>query len=470
MNIPKLQLCTLLVFILSIVGFTSSAKKSIREPDSAGLAVSPPMGWNSWDCFGMDVTDEQLKATAGYMAKNMKNSGWEYIVLDMGWYYGEGLNTNNFNMINPPQYIDEYGRLIPSLRKFPSASGGRGLKPVADYIHDLGLKFGIHIMRGIPRQAVEKNTPVKGTKYHAKDFVSYTDTAVWYHGMYGIDMNKPGAQEYYNSLLELYSEWGVDFLKADDIIRPYQRKEIEGISSAIKKADRPIVLSLSAGPSPVAEIEHFRANANLWRISGDMWDDWKFLQTAFHLCREWQLYAQPNHWPDLDILPLGKLRMNGTDGMLAKALKMKKEETLNEYSRFTADEKYTLLTLWMIFRSPLMMGGNLLENDESTLQLLTNKEALAVNQNSKNNHELKAINGEIVWVADDPDSGAKYVALFNTGDQKDLDIGVTWKELGISGDYTIRDLWKKSDIGKFSNNFSASIPPHGARLLKLQKL
>ena len=170
------------------------------------------------------------------------------------------------------------------------------------------------------------------------------------------------------------------------------------------------------------------------------------------------------------MLPLGKLRINGTDGMLANAIKKPREETINEYYRLTNDEKYTMLTLWIIFRSPLMMGGNLLENDEFTLQLLTNNEALAVNQNSINNHELNADNGEIVWVANDPDSGAKYVALFNIDDQKDIPVKVTWEELGISGDYKVRDLWKKQDIGKFSSNFSASIPPHGAGLYKFIEL
>jgi alpha-galactosidase len=469
MKSRKILLIIFLIAIIPILGCISSSKKIISQQVFTGLAPTPPMGWNSWDSFGMDITEEQIKAVAGYMVKNMKKSGWEYIVLDMGWYYGEGLNTNNFRMINPPQYIDEYGRLIPSLRKFPSASNGQGLKSLSDYIHSLGLKFGIHIMRGIPRQAVDNNTIVKGTKYRAKDFVSYSDTASWYHGMYGIDMTKPGAREYYNSLIELYSEWGVDYIKADDMIRPYHREEIEGVSTAIKKANRPIVLSLSAGPSPVTEIKHFRANANLWRISGDLWDDWKFLKPAFDVSREWQSFVQPNHWPDLDMLPLGKLRINGTDGMLAEAIKKRPEETFNEYSRLTNDEKYTLLTLWIIFRSPLMMGGNLLENDEFTLQLLTNNEVLAINQNSKNNHELKAIDDKIVWVADDPDSGAKYVALFNTGDQKNIDIEVTWDELGISGDYNVRDLWKKKNIDKFSRNFSASIPPHGAGLFKLFK-
>jgi alpha-galactosidase len=434
------------------------------------LAKTPPMGWNSWDCFGMDVTDEQVRSTADYMAKKMKNAGWNYIVVDMGWYYGEGLNTSNFRMIHPPQYIDEYGRVIPSLRKFPSAVNDNGLKPLADYVHRLGLKFGIHIIRGIPWQAVEKNTPVKGTPYRAKDIATDANACTWYHGMVTVDMTKPGSQEYYNSLIEQYAEWGVDYIKADDIMRiSNHQQEIEAMGKAIKNAGRPIVLSLSAGPIPVEEVDLLRRNSNLWRISGDMWDDWSFIKKTFEYCRTWQDYIMPNHWPDCDMLPLGKLRINGTDGALANSVKKKPEETVNEFARLTTDEQHSLLTLWFIFRSPLMMGGNLLELDKLTLQMLTDKEALAVNQNSINNHELRAKDDEIIWAADDPVSGAKYVAMFNISDKITRQVKVTWDELGISGEQKVRDLWKNKDIGKYQNNFDVSINPHGCGLYKIGK-
>ncbi len=452
------------LWIIAAFFFLSTCKQDLPQ-----LAKSPPMGWNSWDCFGMDITDEQVRSTADYMAKNLKSHGWEYIVVDMGWYYADGLNTNNFNMRNPPQYIDEYGRLIPGTVKFPSASSGRGLKPVADYVHSLGLKFGLHIMRGIPWQAVEHNTPIKGTTYRAKDIASYADSCRWYHGMIGIDMTKPGAQEYYNSLLELYNEWGVDYIKADDMLNPYREKEIEGVAKAIKKAGRPVVLSLSAGPVSIDKTDNLRQNAQLWRISGDMWDDWSYIKKTFEYCRTWQDYTISGHWPDCDMLPIGKLRINGTDGALANKLKMQREETVNEFDRLTNDEKYSLMTLWIIFRSPLMMGGNLMENDELILKLLTNDEALAVNQKSNNNQELRASDNEIIWVADDPQTGAKYVAMFNIGDDVPGQIRIKWDELGISGEHKVRDLWKKSDLGNFQDYFDVSIAPHGCGLFKITK-
>ncbi len=452
------------LWILALIFFLNGCKQDLPQ-----LADTPPMGWNSWDCFGMDITDDQVRSTADYMAKNLKSHGWEYVVVDMGWYFADGLNTNNFNMRNPPQYIDEYGRLIPSTVKFPTASSGKGLKPVADYVHNLGLKFGIHIMRGIPWQAVEQNTPIKGTGYRAKDIASFADSCRWYHGMIGIDMNKPGAQEYYNSLLELYNEWGVDFVKADDMLNPYREKEIEGVSKAVKNAGRPVALSLSAGPVAVDKVDNLRQNAQMWRISGDMWDDWSYIRKTFEYCRTWQDFITPGHWPDCDILPLGKLRINGTDGALANRLKKQREETINESDRLTPDEKYSLMTLWIIFRSPLMMGGNLMESDELILNLLTNDEALAVNQKSSRNHELRASDKEIIWVADDPQTGAKYVALFNVGDDVPNHIRINWDELDISGEHNVRDLWERRDIGNFQGYFDALIAPHGCGLFKISK-
>lgn len=440
---------------------------NVSAQDISQLAPTPPMGWNSWDCFGMDVTEDQIKATADYMAENLKEYGWEYIVLDMGWNYGEGLNTSNFRIQNPPQCIDNYGRLIPNPDKFPSSVNGKGLKELADYVHSKGLKFGIHIMRGIPWQAVEKNTPIKGTNYRTIDIFTNNDACRWFHGLKTVDMSKPGAQEYYDSYIEMLAEWGVDYIKADDMLGENPRfDEIMAVKNAIKKTNRPIVLSLSAHIK-ADKIGPHQKDANMWRISGDMWDDWHYLVEAFKLSRQWQDKIIPGHWPDLDMLPLGKQRINGTDGALANRIGLTKKETINEDSRFTNDEKYTLVTLWSIFRSPLMMGGDLLQLDNITLEILTNKEVLAVNQNSKNNHELRATENEIVWVADDPESGGKYVAIFNLDDSKKINTEVSWSELGIKGKYKARDIWKQVDIGFLSDGLKTDINIHGCSLYKI---
>ena len=452
-----------LIIAAILLGLTVSAQNISQ------MAPTPPMGWNSWDSYGMDITEEQFKATVDFMAKNLKKYGWEYVVLDMGWNFGDTVNTSNFKRLpNPDQCIDSYGRLIPNVNKFPSSAGGKGLKPIADYVHSKGLKFGLHILRGIPWQAVEQNTPIKNTSYTAKDIATDVGSCGWYYGLKSVDFTKPGAKEYYNSLFEMYAEWGVDYIKADDILKPYRTQDIEAITAAVQKAGRPMVLSLSAGPLPVENAPHLHKHANLWRISGDMWDDWSFIEKTFEYCRTWQDYRVTGHWPDCDMLALGKMRMNGTDGALARVLNLLNEETVDEFSRFTDDEKYTQMALWSIFKSPLMMGGDLLQLDKITSQLLTNKEVIAVNQNSTNNRELRATENEIVWVADDPETGGKYVALFNINDENARTIEVSWDELEISGEYKVRDLWAKKNTGKHREVFSAMVNPHGCGLYKLR--
>jgi hypothetical protein len=416
----------------------------------------------------MDATEQQIKETASYMAKHLKPYGWEYVVLDMGWDYADGLVTSNYKMQNPPLCFDEFGRLIPNKTKFPSSAETEGLKELADYVHSLGLKFGIHVQRGIPWEAVEKNTQVKGTTFRAQDIYTDSLACTWYHGMKTVDMDKPGAQEYYNSLFEQYASWGVDFVKADDMAR--NPREVEAVSKAIQKCGRPMVLSIVGGGKP-ENIGFLKTNkVHMWRITGDIWDDWSFIVDAFEAAREWQKLAEPNHWPDLDMLPLGKLRINSAVGVFMNRVKnVKPEETINEFSRLTTDEQYTLINLWTIFRSPLMMGGNLLEMNDTLLSMLTNQEVMGVNQNSINNHELNYSEDMSIWVADHPTSGAKYLALFNLNDLNPISIHLSWQELEIEGNYVIRDLWDETNTLESSDNLKMVINPHASKLLVLSK-
>ncbi|MDZ7372060.1 MAG: glycoside hydrolase family 27 protein [candidate division KSB1 bacterium] len=440
-----------------------------QKPKPTILAQRPPMGWNSWDCFGSDVTEEQVKANVDFMAEHLKPYGWEYIVIDLGWYLSPERTIHTFKNDNPPQLIDEYGRLIPDPRKFPSAKDGKGFKPLADYIHAKGLKFGIHVMRGIPRQAVERNTPILGTDFRAKEIIAPNDTCIWYDGLIGINMNHPGGQAYYNSIARLYAEWGVDYIKADDMSSPYHAAEIEGLSNALKTCGRPIVLSLSPGPAPRDRLEHLRRHAQLWRISGDFWDDWKFLYRQFELCKLWEGAAIPGGWPDADMLPLGKLRKTGPDDYVAHHMGKTAEEITNEYSRFSDVEKQTLMTLWCIFRSPLMFGGHLPETDDFSLKLITNAEALAVNQASRNNRQIYRRDPLIAWAAEAENSDARYVALFNIDDHEPRAISIGWDALGLSGECTVRDLWTQKDLGSFHSLFSVELPPHGSGLYRIEK-
>jgi len=458
--LKKVMLFAALIMLIS--------SKCSQQHHDVGIAARPPMGWNSWDCFGSDVSEDQVKANADWMAENLLEFGWEYIVVDLGWYLHPDRTIHTFKEPRPPQSIDAYGRLVPDLNKFPSAANGVGFKSLADYIHSKGLKFGIHIMRGIPWQAVEQNLPILGSDSKAGDIIAPTDTCVWYDGLIGIDMTHPGGQAYYHSIAKLYAEWGVDYIKADDMCQPYHAAEIAGLHQAIAASGRPIVLSLSPGAAPLEQLPHLRQNANLWRISPDFWDDWKFLYRQFELCRLWEGTALPGAWPDADMLPIGKLRKTGPDDYIAEHMGKTPEEITDEYSRFTDIEKKTLMTLWCIFRSPLMLGGHLPESDETTFSLITNDQALEVNQASLNNRQVYRNGSAIAWAADMSNSKDKVVALFNVDDVQSINVSIGWDALGVSGDHIVRDLWTGEDIGQFSSLFSVELAPHGSGMYRIK--
>jgi len=372
-------------------------------PAFRNWAATPPLGWNSWDCYGPTVTEAETKANADYMAKNLKASGWEYVVIDIRWYVGND-TAHGYNEKNPDWNLDEYGRFVPAPNRFPSAAGGKGFKPLADYLHGKGLKFGIHIMRGVPVQAVLRKLPIKGTQLTAADIYTKEGQCNWLHDMYTVVPDRPGAQEYYNSLFELYASWGLDFVKIDDLSEPYHAGEIELIRKAIDRTGRKIVLSMSPGETPIADARHAQEHANMWRTVGDFWDSWDQLKEHFEVCNRWAPYTRVGNWPDADMLPLGRLGIRAERGD-------------DRMTRFTRDEQRTLMTLWSIFRSPLMFGGDLPSNDAFTLSLLTNKAVLNVNQHSTNGRQLWRRGDLVAWTADDPATGDKYLALFNAQDQ-----------------------------------------------------
>ena len=383
-----------IIFVL-LLALTAPA----ADPQFRSWAPTPPMGWNSWDCFATTVTEAQTKAQADFMAAKLKVHGWQYIVVDIQWYE-PGAQSHDYRK-DAVLVMDDFGRLQPAGNRFPSATNGVGFKPLADYVHSLGLKFGIHLMRGIPRQAVEKNLAIKGTTYHAQDIANCKDICPWNPDMYGVDMSKPGAQDYYNSVFDLIASWGVDYVKVDDFSRPYfeHQKEIEAVRIAIDRTGRPIVLSCSPGATILEAAAHVQQHANLWRISDDFWDRWFALREQFPRLERWNSNRLPGAWPDADMLPFGTLVMG------------------QRQTRFTRDEQITLMTLWSIARSPLMHGGDMTKTDDFTLGLLTNDEVLAINQNSTNNRPLFNRDELVAWTADTPNSPDKYLAVFNIRDR-----------------------------------------------------
>ncbi len=399
----KLNKIALSVLFFSVSGYTTIQAQT--KKDFHDWAATPPMGWNSWDCFGPTVTEAEVKANADYMAKYLKPYGWDYVVVDIRWYVGND-KAHGYNEKDPDYVLDQYGRFMPAVNRFPSAAGGKGFKPLADYLHKKGLKFGIHIMRGIPVIAVKQNLPIKGTNVTARDIYSDKDQCLWLRDMYTVVPGKPGAQEYYNSLFELYASWGLDFVKIDDLSSPiYFEGEIDMIRKAIDRTGRKIVLSTSPGETPIAHADHVQKNANMWRTVGDFWDSWQQLKEHFEVFERWNKWRAYGAYPDGDMLPMGRIGIRAERGD-------------PRMTAFTKDEQYTLMTLWSIFKSPLMFGGNLPDNDPFTLSLLTNKNVLKVLNESTNNKPLFTDNDKAAWIADEPGTGAKYLAVFNTADQQ----------------------------------------------------
>lgn len=414
-------------------------------------AETPPKGWNSWDSFGASVTEEEVLGNAEVMAKSLKDYGWEYIVVDIQWYepLADSCAYHPFTELHQ----DENSRLIPAENRFPSSRGGLGFKPLADAIHAMGLKFGIHIKRGIPRQAVHGNSPILGTQKTARDIADENSICPWNTDMYGVDASKEGAQAYYDSLISLYAAWEVDFLKVDDIadskLYGTHTGEIELIRKAIDRCGRPMVLSLSPGPAPIGSGTFFQRHANMWRLTDDLWDNWNQLYDMFGRCGKWSAFVGAGTWPDCDMLPLGHTSTRAVaDGSEARM------------TRFTKDEQRSLMMLWSIFRSPLMFGGDLRKLDDWTRSLLTDPYLIDAHQNGCDAREVYRTDDLVIWVS--ASDARKYVACFNLSDNPvrlPESAGEWLRKIG--GD--MHEVWTNRTVS-LTDAEMAFIAPHGVVL------
>jgi alpha-galactosidase len=441
----------------------SEAQATARSIQGASelLAATPPMGWNSWDGYGTTVKEADFKANAQWLADHLKAYGWQYAIVDMEWFVTNP--TPEGNSKNSLYTLDETGRYRPALNRFPSAAEGVGFKSLADFTHALGLKFGIHILRGIPKSAVEKNLPIAGTPYHAADAAITSDTCPWNPDNYGVDPSKPAGQAYYDSIARLYAQWEVDLIKVDCIAsHPYKGEEIRMLSEALRKTGRPIALSLSPGAAPFEKAKEMARYAQMWRISDDIWDIWHSAETypqglgdQFANVEKWTGVGRPGQWPDADMLPLGFLGPAPGWG--------KPRQT-----RLSHDEQRTLVSLWCIFPSPLMVGGDLTAADAWTTSLLTNREVLNVDQHSTGNRVALSSAQTMVWAADSTDSSTKhYVAVFNRSEAVE-NLRYAWKDLGLTaGKYKWRDLWEQKDLGE-ADAFTLTVPSHGVALYAVE--
>ena len=413
------------------------------------------MGWNSYDAWGSSVTGDEVLSNAHYMREHLLAHGWKYIVVDFRWY--DAVSPNDDRNINRERagarlFADEFGRLLPATNRFPSAAGGKGFKPLADQVHAMGLKFGVHMMRGIPRQAVKAKTPIEGGGFTAADAGNTKSICGWCPDMYGVSNNEAG-QEWYDSCARLWASWGVDFVKVDDLSNPYSAPEIEMIRNAFDHCGRPIVFSTSAGPTDLSRADHISTHANMWRISGDFWDRWADLDRAFDLVGGWQRVGGQGHWPDADMIPFGHIGIKCT-------IAGNERQT-----RFSKDEQVVLMSLWALAPSPLMLGNNLPDTDEWTLSLLTNDEVIAVNQDALGSPARRVMqtNGVEIWVKE-LKNGSKAIGLFNRS-AAEQNVVLDWKDAGLAGKQALRDLWSHKDLGTFEANYSVQVPRHGAVLL-----
>ena len=450
--------------LLALAALALGAALPVRAAD---VAPTPPMGWNSWDAYGFTIDEAQFKANVDILA-SWRQLGWSYAVIDEGWYMADPAGTD---LASRHYRLDGYGRLLPVVARFPSAADGHGLRAIADWVHARGLKFGIHIVRGIPKAAVAANMPIAGSAFHAADAADKAATCPWDDGNYGVADNAAG-QAYYDSLIRQYADWGVDFLKVDCISdHPYRPSEIRQIGTAIARSGRPIVLSLSPGPSRIDNLDAMARSAQMWRIADDLWDGWTFphpdprttfpngILSAFDNLAKWSPYVARDRWPDADMLPFGPLRPHPGWGDPRDG-------------RLTPAETRTAFTLWSIARSPLILGGNLTGYDETTRGIVTNAAVIALDQQARVSHPVTdlpaALKDARVWVSARRGQAVDTVAVFNIGDSP-LTLDASWHDLG-GGDGAIAAcaLWRGVALPA-SARVTARIAPHDVALLRLRR-
>jgi hypothetical protein len=395
------------------------------------------------------------------MAAKLLPHGYEYACIDGLWYYDEVTSTALAGVSSQAAWLDPNGRPLPSPVRFPSAANGAGFKALADYTHSLGLKFGIHLMRGIPRLAVERKLPIAGTGFRADDVADRSCICAWENTMFGVDAGKPGAQAWYDSLLAQVAGWGVDFLKVDDCGgTPYHREEITLLHRAVKGCGRPITLSLSPGIT-IHEIlpahPHVAEHSDMWRISADIWDKWDNVKYLFPLCAIWSGAIGPHSFPDADMLPYGMMGLGVTPTKPTRR------------SKLTEDEVRTHFSLLVMARSPLMFGGDVPQLDAFTLGVLSNPEVLAVHAHSRGNRPLwiwQLDDRYVAWKAVMDGEAGQVLALFNLSEDA-AEVSVGLAEHGFPERVTVRDLWAHAEVGVMEKKVAVRLAPHACALYRL---
>lgn len=420
------------------------------------LTPCPPKGWNSYDSFGCFINEARALANLRVFAERLKPHGYEYFVIDAGWFRRYDLAGREFPGANDPYTVDfdAYGRPVPTPGFFP-----RGVKPLADACHAAGVKFGIHMMRGIPRAAVTANTPVLGTSYRAQDIAKVTSTCTWCPDNYGVDMTRPGAQAYYDSVIALLAEWGVDFIKYDDII-PVP-SEVDAVVSAIERCPRDIVLSLSPGNGHESDGWDSYFRANMFRTTGDVWDDRNDMRWVFTRWQEFMPMVDRvprGCWLDMDMIPFGELQVWNEGGphghILMNGVGTRRMCLLN------AAQKRSFMAMRALGASPLMMGGNLPATDDESFTLLTHADVLACNNNGVVGKLVAYTDATNTWRTphrSQPNTG--WLGVFSRHETATQQVMLDAETLGLPKATRIFDIWQQKHLGTLSTPLSVTLGP-----------
>ncbi len=436
------------------------------------LCPTPPLGWNSFDSFGGYLHEQAAFAQLEAFAEKLAPAGYDTFVVDIGWY-GEYAFKPGTNYPSPTTkhaldiHLDPHGLPLPSTCYFPNGFGG-----LIARTHQLGLKFGVHLMRGIPRKAVQLRLPIKGAPagVTAADIADPTSTCPWCHYNYGVNMDKPGAQEWHDSLVAHLAAWGVDFIKADDITG--YPLEIEAFVKAIAKCGRPIVLSLSHGGEADPALLPVYRQSDLVRITKDIWDDPESIERSFNAWEHWAPHARPGFWPDLDMIPFGDLQTMSPEPAPGELPEGKNPSLCGKgfkrTCQLTPDQRRTFMTQRALAASPLFVGGDLTTMAVEDLRLLTDPRLLACNQNGIAG-TVRYMRGDVqVWhVPHRSKLGHGWLGVFNRNPaRREESLVLTADRLNLPAHTRLHNIWAGSDLGTLAARPHLMLPPLGCVFLE----
>ncbi len=443
-----------MMFKISCFFFLFSFLNSYTQQSELQLS-GPPMGWNSWDSYGGFPNQEALLNNLRVMASRLKPYGYTYFVIDAGWH-------KRIHEIDQGQgVVDQYG-FIGNYKAFPI-----GMAAFADSVHAYGLRFGLHIMRGISRNAWRTDFPIWGTSFTARDIVDTTSVCSWSKENYGIDMTKEGAQAYYDSFIGQLVAWGIDFIKVDDITE--HPEEIQAVKNAVLKTGKNVVISLSPGEGNPLYMNAYN-ESNMVRVTSDVWDNQSCINQTFDAWKKWSAIEGIRFWVDMDMIPFGHLSLYNpnpnylTEKYVGEGVEGGKERMC----ALSKDQQYTLITLRAMSASPLFMGGDLPTTDEFSFSLLTNKEILACNKNGIIGKLVSDSNGVEIWkspLKTNPNEG--WIGLFNRTNQE-VKFSLTTKDLGIDQSASLYNIWQEIECKTYSHSdkLEVSIKPNGVAFYK----